>query len=213
MTGRSAPGSLRVLLVVLVALIAVACASPRPTDTSTPSTSTPTVQASPETASAPPTLGPSGALIAIDPNLLHVLPPQVDGLPLTPDPATAADVSTDADLARSASAIAVALAIAPGASTADDLAVVSVVKLRPGVFGDAFFRNWRDTYDRAACAVAGGITGHASAIIGGRETEIGTCAAGAHTYHVHLATSDILVSITAAGPRRLGELVVAGLTE
>ena len=197
---------------VVIAIAAAACASPRPSDTTSPSAPPPTAQAS-GISSAPPTLGPSGALIAIDPSLLHVLPQQVDGLPLTPDPATAADVSTDADLARSASAIAVALAIAPGASTADDLAVVSVVKLRPGVFGDAFFRNWRDTYDRAACAVAGGITGHASATIGGHETEIGTCAAGAHTYHVHLATSDILVSITAAGPRRLGELVVAGLTE
>ena len=156
---------------------------------------------------------PAAGAIAIDPSLLAVLPREVDGLPVQADPSTALEVSTDADLARSASAIAVALAVAPGASDATDLAVVSVVKLRPGVFNDAFYRNWRDTYDAGACAVAGGVQGHADAAIGGHDTNIGTCAGGVHTYHVHLVSADILVSITAIGQRRLGELMVSGLAE
>jgi hypothetical protein len=109
---------------------------------------------------------------------------------------------------------AIVLAIAAGSSVADDLAIVSVVRLRSGVFDEGFFRSWRDSYDEAACDAAGGVSGHAEAEIGGRTTFIGTCAGGAHTYHVRLETDDvILVSVTAVGERRLGEQVVAGLTE
>jgi hypothetical protein len=171
-------------------------------------------------ASSAPSENPSAAAtpagttgIAIDPNLLAVLPTQVDGVPLEADAATAADVTGDPALARSASALGVAIAIAPGASATADLAVVWVVQLRPGVFNEAFFRNWRDTYDQAACAAAGGVDGHAQTVIAGRETRIGTCAGGVRTYHIHLVDRDLLVSITAAGERRFGELVAAGLTE
>jgi hypothetical protein len=150
--------------------------------------------------------------------LLEILPDAIDGIALEADPATAADIATDLDLEATAASLAVALAIAPGvsgasASGAADLAIVSVVQLRPGVFDDAFFRAWRDTYDEGACEVAGGVSGHAESEIGGLTTYIGSCAGGAHTYHVHIAGRDVLVSITAAGERRLGELVVAGLTE
>ena len=88
-----------------------------------------------------------------------------------------------------------------------------VVQLSPGVFNDGFFRNWRDTYDEAACAAAGGVDGHAEAVIGGRETRDRDVRGRRRTYHIHLAARDLLVSITAAGERRFGELVVAGLTE
>jgi hypothetical protein len=58
------------------------------------------------------------------------------------------------------------------------------------------------------------MSGRAEAQIGGRTTFIGTCAGGAHTYHVRLESDDaIIVSVTAVGERRLGEQVVAGLTE
>ena len=111
------------------------------------------------------------------------------------------------------SAIAVALAIEPRASAGDDLAVVSVVQLRPGAYDDAWFRSWRDTYDAAACEAAGGVQGNAEAVIAEHDTFIGTCAQGAFTYHVHLEDPDRLVSITSVGDRRLGEQVVAGLGE
>ncbi len=91
---------------------------------------------------------------------------------------------------------------------------MNVVRLRPGVFGDAWFRSWRDTYDTGACEIAGGVApGAAVSDISGRETHIGSCQGGVHTYHVHLASPDRIVSITAAGEGRFGERVVAGLTE
>jgi hypothetical protein len=200
-----------------LAVCAAACGTtPVPSVTPVATTSAPPItSSSPGTAdsgAAAASPGGSGG-IAIDASLLGVLPRQVDGVPLEPDAATAADVTGDPALARSASALGVAIAIAPGASATADLAVVWVVQLRPGVFNDGFFRNWRDTYDEAACAAAGGVDGHAEAVIAGRDTRIGTCAGGVRTYHIHLARRDLLVSITAAGERRFGELVAAGLTE
>lgn len=156
---------------------------------------------------------PSGD-VAVDLALLDHVPTAVDGVAVEPDPATSAEVAADPSLSDSASALAIALAIAAGSSVADDLAIVSVVRLRPGVFDDGFFRSWRDSYDAAACAAAGGVSGHAETEIAGRTTYIGTCGGGAHTYHVMLETDDaVLVSVTAVGERRLGEQVVAGLTE
>ena len=206
---------------VALGILLTACGTPQaatPTPTVTtalapptaPATSPPPSAANPSAAAATP-VGSGG--IAIDSSLLAVLPTQVDGVPLEPDAATAADVTGDPALARSASALGVAIAIAPGASATEDLAVVWVVQLRPGVFNEAFFRNWRDTYDEAACAAAGGVNGHAQTVIAGHDTRIGTCAGGVRTYHVHLERRDLLVSITAAGERRFGELVAAGLTE
>jgi hypothetical protein len=156
----------------------------------------------------------SGAGLVVDASLLHVLPAQVAGVPLEADPTTAAQIAADPTVAESAQAIAVALAIRPGTSTADDLAIVSVIRLRPGVFSEAWFGNWRTTYDQGACDVAGGVKGLPTrATIGGRTVFVGTCAGDAQTYHVQLADPTLIVSITAAGPAHFGELVVAGLAE
>ena len=85
---------------------------------------------------------------------------------------------------------------------------------RPGVFDDGWFRSWRSTYDEGACQVAGGVSpGAAESVIAEHETHIGTCEGGVHTYHVHLADPDRVISITAVGEGRFGERVVAGLTE
>jgi hypothetical protein len=151
--------------------------------------------------------------VPVDLSLLDHLPDSVDGVALEPDPETSAQIASDPSLSIAATGLLIALAAA-GTETADDLAIVSAVRLRPGIFGEAFFRSWRDSYDTAACEAAGGVTGHAEAEIAGRTTFIGTCAGGAHTYHVRLeGADDIVVSVTSVGERRLGEQVMAGLTE
>ena len=152
--------------------------------------------------------------MAVDGTLLDVLPDEVGGQPMQSDEVTAAEIADGGDLAPDIEAIAVALYIQPGSSTADDLAIVNVVRLRPGVFGEAWFRSWRTTYDAAACEIAGGVQpGAAVTAIGEHETHIGSCLGGVLTYHVHLTSPDRVVSITAAGEGRFGERVVAGLTE
>jgi hypothetical protein len=169
---------------------------------------------SPSAPAGPAATGSFAAGLSVDASLLDVLPRQVAGTPLEADPATAAQIAADPSLARSVQALAVALAIRPGTSSGDDLAIASVVRLRPGVFSDAWFEDWRATYDQSACEVAGGIRGDPARVsIAGRSVFEGTCAGDAQTYHVHLADPTLIVSITAAGPARFGELVVAGLAE
>ena len=99
-----------------------------------------------------------------------------------------------------------------GGDGVNDLAVSTVVRLRPGVFSEAFYGDWRRAYDEAACAQAGGVSSHVQQVIGAHTVEVTLCSQGARTYHTHLK-GDLLVSITAVGDRRFGDLVMAGLRE
>lgn len=202
-------GPVVAIAVTLITLIAGCGPSP-----ATPSLVThPTGSlAPPATAEGPsPSAAPSGAAVQVDAALLGFVPAAVDGVPLTFDPGTSATIAADPSVAPDAASLAVALAIVPGASAADDLAVVSVVRLRDPAKDEAWFRDWRDTYDQAACGPAGGVVGNAEAEIGGGTVYIGSCAGGVRTYHTRLAAAGIVVSITALGSRRLGEKVMAGL--
>ena len=183
-----------------------------------PAPATPSLVASPTGSIAPAATaeGPSataspGADVQVDPALLSFVPDAVDGVQLTFDPETSATIAADPSVAPDAASLAVALAIVPGSSVADDLAVVSVVRLRDPARDENWFRDWRDTYDQAACSPAGGLVGNAEAEIGGGTVYIGSCAQGVRTYHTRLAAAGIVVSITALGSRRLGEKVMAGL--
>ncbi len=147
----------------------------------------------------------------MDPGLLEVLPGEVDGVTLEPDPTTAAQIAADPLLAESALSLAVAIALAAGPSGTEDLAIASVIRLRPDVFDEAFFQEWRDTYNEAACEVADGVDSESETEIGGRTIYLGSCVGGAQTHHAYLEEQGFIVSVTASGSRRLGELVVAGL--
>jgi hypothetical protein len=82
---------------------------------------------------------------------------------------------------------------------------VNVVRLRDARRDDTWFRDWRDSYDEAACASAGGVARRAETGVGGRTIFVGSCAGGAFTYHVRLGDGGTLVSFTSVGPGRLGE--------
>jgi hypothetical protein len=150
--------------------------------------------------------------VAVEPTLLSIVPRTVDGVAITPDAETAAQIASDEALADDVDSLAVGLAVGPGTSSADNLAIVNVVQLRDGVFGESFFRGWRDSYDEAACEPAGGLAGHAQAQLDGRLVYIGTCAGGAITYHTALEANGIIVAITSVGERRFGERIVSNLT-
>jgi hypothetical protein len=153
-----------------------------------------------------------GAGAQVDPGLLAFVPSSVEGVPLTFDPETSATIAADPAIARDAVSLAVALAIVPAASGVDDLAIVSVVRLRDPSRDEAWFRDWRDSYDEGACSQADGVAvGHAEAEIGGGTVYIGSCAGGVLTYHTRLEQAGILVSVHALGSRRLGEKVMAGI--
>ncbi len=110
----------------------------------------------------------------------------------------------------SASAIAVGTLAAPGQNGGGDFATSTVVQLRPGVYSDGFYADWRTSYDEAACAPAGGVASHLQQQVGQHAIDVTLCGGGARTYHAHLA-GDILVSITAVGASEFGALVMAAL--
>jgi hypothetical protein len=150
--------------------------------------------------------------LVVDPTLLAILPASVDAVEMQAATDAATRMTQDPELARSASALAVGTVIAAGDSLTDDLAVSSVIRLRPGVYSDAFYATWRRDYDEAACAPAGGVLSHDQQVIGAHPVELTVCSQGARTYHTHLI-GDLLVSITAVGDRRFGDLVMAGLRQ
>jgi hypothetical protein len=153
--------------------------------------------------------------VTVDPTLLDVLPDQIEGIPVTADAESAADIAAEGSIAPFVSAIALATAFGPIATNdVGDYAVVTVARLRPGTFSEVFFRGWRETFDDGVCEQAGGVEiGSAETQISGRQTFVGTCVGGVHTYHVHLATSDVIVSMQGLGPSRFAERIVAGITE
>ncbi len=215
------PGlGLTLRLAAVLALAAAACGPTQLTTSPAPSGASASPPTSPQATATLSTPGSSSVVVSppaspagvtVDPGLLEVLPAQIDGVTLHPDPTTAAQVAGDHLLAGSAISLAVALAVGPGAAGSGDLAVASVIRLRPDVFDEAFFQEWRDTYDEAACEVADGVASDTETEIGGRTAYVGTCVGGAQTYHVYLEDQGFIVSITASGARRFGELILAGL--
>ena len=206
-----------VLPALLVAVLAVACGSDRPTATAgDPNRPTDAIGSSdantippPATFGPPASPSPSGNTtpVAIDPGLLAFLPESIDGSAVVEDLDVAAEALGDPGLARIATAVDAAVAV--DAATAN-LVTAWVVRLRPGSFGDELYRQWRDTYDEGACA-PGGIVGRAQAELGGRNTYVTSCVAALRTYHVWLKEQNVLISPSSVGPDRFGERLISTL--
>lgn len=188
-----------------------------PPGASAPASPTPAPSDSGSSAPSSQAAGSAGASagppVVSEPDLLAVIPVASRvGIEVTYDPDTTARVGADPGLAKDAAGLAIALVRVSGASAdSGDVAVVSIVRLRDPKVDDAWFRAWRDSYDEAACAQAGGVVRHAEATIGGHTVFVGSCAGGAFTYHVRVRQGTIVVSVTSVGTARLGETVVARL--
>jgi hypothetical protein len=205
-------------LLIVLAIGAAACASPNPQFATTapalPGPSASTVTPPKRSLEVPPTgtaspLGSVSSPIPIDPGLLDLAPATLDGLDRQTDPTVDAGIARDPDLASLASSFATGLYIDPATG---NFAYVSIVRLGHPLSDEAY-RDYRDSFDEAACRQAGGKTGTASASIGGRQVDIGSCAGGVRTYHAKLADRSIIASISSFGDRRLGEKLVADLRD
>jgi hypothetical protein len=119
-----------------------------------------------------------------------------------------ADPKLDANIAALATGIATAANAVP---SPNDLVIVNVVRLRDPAVADDWFRSWRDSYDAAACEPAGGVSGHATSKINGRDVFIASCAGGANTYHLRIEGGAVLVSLTSIGAARLGQRLVEAI--
>ncbi len=215
------PRATRLAVGVALALTVFACApaGPTPSATRAPAgVATPTPTGDDPSDEPEPSEPPegSGGTVAVDPSLLAILPARLEEVEVEPDLETAAEVASDPALQGVVAAMAAAIAVGSSDVEDPDYAVASVVRLLPGIFTQAFHRDWRDSFDAVVCDQAGGIEGHAQADIAGHDTFITTCTGGVRTYHVHstdAAGDDLLISIQAFGERRFGELMVTGLTE
>jgi hypothetical protein len=202
------------VVALAIGLVFTACIPPRPSPSPEPTPVETAVAIATPVPAATGSPGSTASGVAVDPSLLEVLPPTVEGVAITPDPATAGEIAAEGSIAPFVSAIALATAFGPPATdTTTDYVVITVAKLRPGTFSDLFFEGWRDTFDAAVCQQAGGVAGAAETDIGSRHTFIGTCHGGVHTYHVHLASRDLIVSMQGAGGGGWPEQIVRGLTE
>ena len=141
-----------------------------------------------------------------DPSLLSILPADIGGVPVTSEPSSFSDALADPAFVANVEAAAFAVVV-----DGSDLASGVVARLRPGVYSDTFFRDWRDTYDEGACAAAEGVAGNAQATLGGRTVYISSCTGDVRIYHVYLDARGVLISLFSTGSRRFGEQVMSHL--
>ena len=184
---RPVPARLSVAATLLAAFAVAACGGPSPTSPPAASQGIPPTQPA-STATPAETAGPGPSVSAADlpvndPALLALLPATIDDVAVTEEPELFAEAIGDPDFVASVEAAAF-----PFVTQSGDLASGVVARLRPGVFSDAFFRDWRDSYNTGACAQAGGVVGNAEAELGGRTVYIASCAGGLLVYHVWLTS-------------------------
>lgn len=205
-------GSIRGLVAAATLATGLAACAAQPATPAPSAVATPEARPSPGAVASPSAPGTepgpdaSGLRAVLDESLLAVLPPDLDGVAVRSEPDAFAEAAADPDFGRNVASAAFAVVVG-----GDDLASGVVAKLRPGVFGDALFRDWRDTYNEGACAQAGGVTGNAEADIGGRTVYIGTCAGGVRVYHAWLPARGVIVSLFSFGEGRFGERLMDGL--
>lgn len=214
MNRASVPRSraLPTLVAAFVALVAACTGNAAPTPTRPPASigALATSSSGPLTSFGPPpspTPPDDTSPIILDSALLAFLPVSVGGIEIKEDAEEASNALLDPALPRIAVGVDGAVAFDGGGN----LVYAWVVKLRPGVFTDSDFRQWRDAYDDGACAGAGGVVGRAEATIGGRQAYVTSCVAGLHTYHTWVKDQDLLVSASSIGDARFGEKLLEGL--
>lgn len=157
----------------------------------------------------PPSPTADGATVAvIDPALLEFLPEAVGGVEVVEAPDEAALALADPAIGETATALDVGLAVDQASG---NLVTAHVVRLREGAFGDAAFRQWRDSFDEGACAAAGGVEGRLETTISDRTVFVTSCVAELRTYHAWIEAEGLLISASSVGKGRFGELLMSGL--
>ena len=169
-----------------------------------------TSSGTPETIGPPqsPTPADQTTPVELDPTVLAFLPATIGGVAVTESADEAAKALSDPSVGKIGSALDVGVAVDQGNG---NLVVAWVVRLRPDTFTDAIYQQWRDSYDEGACADAGGVVGRAEATIDARTVYITSCTSSTRTYHVWLEQPGILISASAVGDGRFGEVLMDNL--
>jgi len=207
--------SRRLACLVGVVFLAVSCgATQRAGTQETGAGSSPSLPAPPAAASSSPAAAsavpaassPPAAGAVRDDSLLSILPPDVDGAPVTVEEASFDEAVRDAAFADHVVRAAFAVVATP-----TDLASGVVARLHPGLLDGAFLADWRETYNEGACAQAGGVATNAETQLGDRTVYIATCAGGMTVYHAAIPERDVVVSLFSLGEGRFGERLIRDL--
>ncbi len=151
-------------------------------------------------------LTPGTAPTALDPGLLALLPSSVGDAPVTQEPDSFRQAVEDTCFVTSIDRAAFFMAVTGG-----DLASGVVAHVRPGVYSEQMFADWRSSYDRGACAQSGSAVAHAEQDVAARKTYVTTCGGGLRVYHTRVAGDDVLVSLLSVGPAGLGLQLIAAV--
>lgn len=201
-SGSSRPCLVAALAVGLALIASCGSGSPSATSSASPSATAPAVKASPS-----PTLRVGAYGLVIDPSLVHLLPATIVGAPVTESGELEAAAMGDAQLPTHVASYAAAIV---GSLGDPDWAQVQFLALKPNA-GTSFYAAWRDQVESAGCSQASGIASRARRDIGGWPVDVTTCVGGAMLYQLELQDQGVLVSVTALGPKKLGEQAVAAL--
>ena len=199
---------------VCVVLLAAGCSTPpsttQPFGSATPGLDGTSSSGAPETIGPPPSPSPPDETtpVELDPTVLAFLPATVGGVAVTESADEATKALSDPSVGKIGTGLDVGVAVDQGNG---NLVVAWVVRLRPNTFTDAIYQQWRDSYDEGACADAGGVVGRAEATIDARTVYITSCTTSTRTYHVWLEQPGILISASAIGDGRFGEVLMDNL--
>jgi hypothetical protein len=203
------PGVCRGGLVAVALVVVVGCANGSPS-ASAAGPAAGSTSASPEaTAAISPSLPSSvpGVDVVMDPALLQILPAAIGAAKVEIEPESFTEAVRDSSFVASVDGAAFAIVV-----EGEDWATGVVAHLRPGVFSEGFFRDWRDTFDEGACGQAGGVAGNAEVgLEDDRTMYLTTCAGGLRVYHAFVAERQAIVSLFSVGERRFGEQLMSGL--
>lgn len=144
----------------------------------------------------------------MDPGLLQVLPASVGGVPVQEFAEAEQQALADPDLGRNVSRLATAFVGDPNGA---NWAYTAIVDVRLEARSDAFYRDWQQTFDQSACERAGGVTGHTTMEVAGRDVERTACGTGVRTYHLRIEGTGLLISISELGDAKFGEQEITGL--
>jgi hypothetical protein len=213
---RAPVSALRAAAAVFLPVVILAACSgdpaPSPSPSSAPIATLPVASATdlpPTSFGPPPSPTPDDASpLVVDSTLMAYLPTSIGGIDVTEDVDEATSALSDPTLPRIASGVDGAVAVDTGNG---NLVYAWIVGLRPGVFTDSDYRQWRDAYDEGACAATGGVVGRAEATIAERQVYVTSCVTGLHAYHVWLEDLDILISASSIGEDRFGEQLLEGI--
>jgi hypothetical protein len=222
-------GALVAAALVVVALVVAGCgrsevslspaaATPTAATTNSVAITTPAPSASaspvvspglPSVSPGPPSVSPTPAVV-MDPALLQILPPTIGTAKVEIEPEAFAEAIGDASFVAAVDSAAFAVVVGVGVG-GEDLASGVVAHLRPGTYSDAFFRDWRDSYDEGACGQSAGVARRAQVTLGGRPVYVTTCTGELRVYHAYVPERDVIVSLLSLGEQQFGAQLLDGL--